>query len=396
MQSLLAFGVTGSEGESGYSSVMRKVAVQKLLLDIADAPRTPEFLDAALEGPGVEREKLEKLGLVRRRDGEYMISFPLFTSDDVRTLRSVAERVTQSLVAAFVARQPYVESLLWQYDAPGVDPKAVAYLVLGCFSLDWDGLDLTAEKGYRSVSDVALGGGVFTPWAEERSDLTLKGIYWGSHNDGEQHFRFTSFGDHFSIPRYAFPDVLWHWRLPTHAASEVPDPLKPTVEKVMQQAVRGMMRQVGRIMFALRHGERTLARLASVSEMDEHDAEDLLTLLVKLDYITWMDGRYFANVPVLAVRDGPVVRALRRVGWELMDAWLSAHYGDVKAQLCDLTAVRYGVPYGAVFTQVWHYLFGTANGRLVEAGLFADPYAQSRRRKGFIPAVWHQILRDLR
>ena len=37
---------------------------------------------------------------------------------------------------------------------------------------------------------------------------------------------------------------------------------------------------------------------------------------------------------------------------------------------------------------IWHYLFGIANRHLVEAGLFADPYASTRNYKGAIPAVY--------
>ncbi len=79
-----------------------------------------------------------------------------------------------------------------------------------------------------------------------------------------------------------------------------------------------------------------------------------------------------------------------------MDAWLAANYQAVQAELSTITPLRYGVPYADVFTQVWHYLFGTANRQLVEARVFADPYSESRQYKGFIPVVWHGSLRDVR
>ncbi|RMD66660.1 hypothetical protein D6833_01210, partial [Candidatus Parcubacteria bacterium] len=395
-ESPLTFGITGSEGQSGYSSIISQPAVQKLLLDVAHVPRTPEFLDAALKGTGVKRRALEKLRLVRQQDGECVISFPLFTSEDVRKVRAVAERAVRSLVSALTARRSEIDALLKHYGARDVARKTVAYIVLGCFSLDWDGLDLTAEKGYRSVPEVTIGGGKFIPWAEERSDLSLKGIYWGSHNDREGDFCFTSFGDHFSLPRYAFPDVFWRWQLPTHAVSKVSDRLKPAVERAMRQMIRGMIRQVGRIMFALRDGERTLAELTHLVEMDAEEANALLTLLGKLEYVEKHGERFRSQALVLSERDGAMVQQLRRIGWEVIEAWLSANYDDVKAQLSGLTAIRYGVPYSVVFTQIWHYLFGTANRQLVEVGMFVDPYALNRRYKGFIPVVWHKSLGDLR
>ncbi len=393
-ETLLTFGITGSEGNSGYSSVMRQVAVQKLLLEIAKAPRTPGFLDAALRGTGVERKQLEELGLVRRCGNEYVIAFALFTREDVQKVRAVAERATDSLVRALVARRSDIDAVLQRYDASGVDPKAVLYVVLGCFSFDWDGLDLTVEKHYRSLPYVTAGEGRFIPFAEEKSNLSLKGMYWGSHNSDEGEFRFTSFGDHFSLPRWMFPDLAW--LLPIHAARHLPDSLRLEVKRALQQAVESMLHQVGCIMFAVRDHERTLGELAGIAGMETRHTEDLLSLLVELEYITRLDDRYGVLAPVLSERDGAMVQALRRVGWEVMEVWLSVNYEDVKAQLSNLIAVRFGVPYADVFTQVWHYLFGTANRKLVECGMFADPYAHSRRYKGAIPVVWHQSLRDLR
>jgi hypothetical protein len=150
------------------------------------------------------------------------------------------------------------------------------------------------------------------------------------------------------------------------------------------------------MMFSLREHPRNLADLAAVAGMSINDAKNLLSLLAELEYVDLIPIGYRARIPVLTDQDGQVVQRLRRVGSEVMSMWLSENYADIKAQLSELTAVRHGVPYPVVFTQVWHYLFGTANRKLVKFGVFADPYAQSKRHKGFIPAVWHDSLRNLR
>ena len=36
---------------------------------------------------------------------------------------------------------------------------------------------------------------------------------------------------------------------------------------------------------------------------------------------------------------------------------------------------------------IWHYIFGMANQKLVEAGMFADPYAPGRHHSGAIGVV---------
>jgi len=393
-ESLLTFAVVGDEGRSGYSSVMRQIAVQKLLLDIAQAPKARQFLDAALKDSGVSRQALESLGLVRRENDLYLIAFSLFTKEDVRKLRAVAERATDSLVEGLLARRSEIEALLRHH--PSRDSQALAYIVLGCYSLDWDGLTLTADRGYRSNPHVAAGGGEFIPWAEERGDLSLKGMYWGSHNDYEDDYCFTTFGDHFSLPRYGFPDLVWMWELPSHTASLAPRHLKSAVERNTERMVGAMMRQVGQIMFSLRDGDKPLIELADLVGMDAQDTGSLLALLGKLGYVQQHGEALHAEVPVLSEGDAAMVGQLRRIGWEVMGDWLSGQYDDMKAELSSLTPMRYGVPYANVFPQVWHYLFGTANRYLVDAGLFADPYAQSRPYQGYIPAVWHRSLEELR
>jgi hypothetical protein len=91
---------------------------------------------------------------------------------------------------------------------------------------------------------------------------------------------------------------------------------------------------------------------------------------------------------VLAKRDDAMVRRLLAIGHGVMESWLAANYPKMKADLGDLSLMRSGVPFEDGFTNVWHYVFGIANRKLVEAGLFADPYAADRKLKGSIPAVY--------
>jgi len=85
-----------------------------------------------------------------------------------------------------------------------------------------------------------------------------------------------------------------------------------------------------------------------------------------------------------------------RISRQIFSDWLAANYEPIREDLAGITPLRYGVPYDEVFTQVWHYLFGIANKRLVENGLLADPYAPDRKFKGFVPAVWDWSLRNSR
>lgn len=152
------------------------------------------------------------------------------------------------------------------------------------------------------------------------------------------------------------------------------------------------MRHVGKIMFALRDGEKSLTELSDLVGIKNDDASALVALLKELGYLSGQGTVFRADIPVLSKDDEVMVGEVRRIGWDVMQEWLSQAYEDIKAELSGLTPMRYGVPFIDIFPQVWHYLFGTANRQLVEAGLFADPYAHSQRYEGYIPAVWHQSL----
>jgi len=85
------------------------------------------------------------------------------------------------------------------------------YIVLGCFSLDWDGLDLTRERGYRTAAQRTIDGRSFTPWAKEKGvEVSLRGLYRGSHNQERTDVTLTTFGDHHALPRFGLPDLLWN------------------------------------------------------------------------------------------------------------------------------------------------------------------------------------------
>lgn len=90
--------------------------------------------------------------------------------------------------------------------------------------------------------------------------------------------------------------------------------------------------------------------------------------------------------------DKPIVAGLLRIGHRVMENWLAANYEPFRSAVREITPVRQNVPYQQTFDQLWHYLFGIANQRLVEAGLFVDPYGQGRVRQGYTAFVYEESL----
>jgi DNA-binding MarR family transcriptional regulator len=277
-------------------------------------------------------------------------------------------------------RREEIERILERIPQPGADPATLAFFLVGCVSLDWDGLNLTVEKGYRTEP------GYLPEAREPGGGGSRRGLYWGSHN---MHLptALTTFGDH-DAGRYGFPDLLWRMGRELNGI-EAPEALKPRISDVVDAWHDALLRQVGSIMLHLREGDRTGEELAQAAGLSKREADTLLALLVELEYVREVaDDRFRAEIPVLTERDAAAAADLRRVGRDIMETWLADREDSLEQALADLTAVSHGVPLADGFYWIWHYLFAIANRELVAAGFFADPYAPDRKFKGYIPAVY--------
>lgn len=369
---LLNFSITGWTSSSSPSEnatyAMTHREVQRLLLAIADKPRDRAFVEDGLRGSNISVENMISNGALRFEEGRYWLNFSLLTRADQDQIRRAAVTFSQSLANALLKRRAEIDNLLKQYDLDGVDRNAVAFFVLGCMSLDWDGLKLSTEKGYRAQTPKRKNGEYFV-MAEEVGGLSLKQIYWGSNNGGNGKYMVTTFGDHFS-PRQSLRDAVPQWLREAESSQQYST--------------------VGTIMFALRDGPQTFANLTAATQLASGRLEEVLTALQSAGWLEKRGSRYRALIPVLTARDKQLVLALLKIGREEIETWLANNYDEVRASLDDISPVRNRVAYPIVFDQVWHYLFGIANQDLVRAGLFFDPYDRDVKRPGYVVAVWEQ------
>ncbi len=118
--------------------------------------------------------------------------------------------------------------------------------------------------------------------------------------------------------------------------------------------------------------------------------DGVLQAVVEIGWARKEGDLYRAAIPVFTERDRPMVKGLTRIGGAALEEWFTANYAELKAALADLSPVRNRVPVPVAFDQVWHYVFGIANQKLIEAGLFADPYAPESLFQGYIPVVYLQ------
>jgi hypothetical protein len=357
----LTHGVTGTppgDRRTNPQVILESADVQHLLLRISESPAPREEIETVLSGEDFSLEDMVKTGLLREEDDLFHLDFNLLRVSDQQAILEISERLGRDIAKAFLEQRAELKVLAARHRQLHVGDPELFYGVLGCFSLDWDGLEITEEMGYREGPQRTIGGKSFTPWAKEKGvEVSLKGLYWGSHNWAVGDTTFTTFGDHDALPRFGLPDLAWRVSSAFAAYKDYPE----------------ARRAAGRMLFE--YVDRPLKDIARV--MNVLRTEDL-----------------DARVLVLGAEDAEMLRDLRDKGREIIVQWHHSNYTQLKAELSRLTPVQRGVPFERVYTEIWHFVFAIANRTLVEEGLFADPYAEGRAYRGFLPMVWHKNLSE--
>jgi len=393
-EKLLSFGITGTVSpmtplNRNPSYLLSIYDVQKLLIETAQEPKSREDIQEALSDTDITLEDLVKANLLKQSGEHFRISFILFLEEDLETIRSVTSELGHNLAQTYIQQKGEFANLLARSTNLHNSINALAYILIGCFSLDWDGLQIISELGFRTEAQPNDMGDRYITWAEERQYEAVRAIYWGSHNDYYPECVLTSFGDHCALPRTTFPDLAWRME---HSVYDLN--IATEVEHQLVQAfspfVSDFTEQIGELMLSLAEGDRTLEDMAE--SLGEEPGE-ILTKVNLLKSLNWIDGDttsgYRPTIPVIPLSDKDLVKNILTRSGEILVQWLPDHMDELKERLKDITPLKYGLTFEESFSQVWHYLFGLANQHLVNEGFFADPYSPERQFQGFIPAVWH-------
>lgn len=366
---------------------------------------------------GTKLSDLIRLHLVRDVGGAVHLDFPYFTAGDMAAIHAVAAKYVPKLVDAYRAHAKEFDNIFARYPVVTVNKRRLAFVVLAGFSLNWDGLDLLAAKGYRKPLLVRGPGWQYGFWAsEDVPSYSYSGYYWGSSTfpagatnlTPPLDFSFSSYGDPDSDPRMNFPDLL---ALPP---DQMTPPVRAAAERLglhddneLDMGLKNVIgldrgRGIGAILFAIRNRAMTKANICAAAKVTETECDHEIELLVATRYIDPMSGGYelmapalgdyYLLVPVFDAADKPMLDSALSLSRKTIENWLRQNYRPMRGELSGLTAMRAGVPYEALFSQIWHELFGLATRELVRQRIIEDPRAPSANRPGSIPAVWRTAI----
>ena len=387
-------GVTGNTpaGRGNPQAALNHPAVRPVVLAIADAPLPLADAEARLKPSTYTVPDLASLGLVKVIDGRVLLAFNYLSADDQRTMKARAQSYGRSLADAILRERGAIEALAAPVAQSDAELRQILFFIVGCVGLDWDGLDFTAEKAYRSPPTVKGETFAYTPWMKENApDLSRRGLYWGSHNFAAGSVTLTTFGDHYSLPRRGLPDIINNQVNPFPILAS-PDTAAVAGRRLLIAYGGAMLQDFASVIQAVHRGQATRGQVVNSTGLPANRVTALVEVLKAAELMVEDGDQLRLRMLVMTEAAAPAARQILARVRAAMDAWHVAHYATVKAELAGLTAVKQATTFEVMYTEIWHYIFGHTNLYLAEAGLITDPYAAGWPFPGFVPVLWANVL----
>jgi len=221
------------------------------------------------------------------------------------------------------------------------------------------------------------------------------GFYWGSHSSNPLgNVRLTTFGDAPSQPRIGgLPDIYFGVTDGIDAFKDRPGLVAATTTQI-NSTFDDILRLNGEIMLALRTGPKTAVQLEQQTGGSGMHVSQAIDVLLASGYLREKDEqqRYSAAVLVLREEDRPMLDEARKLGREILTDWLKDNYSKIKRDLTGLDVSKAGVDFTQTFSEVWHYVFGSATKELAARGFYTNPREPGRTHVGFVPVVFQADL----
>ena len=374
-------------------------ATQRLVLRTARERQVAAVeAERALQGLPFRLEHLEAAGILKRDGENYRIAYMVLSADDERAMYEVSRTYGRSLADAFIAAAERYQQVFSRY--PTAELRSdLAFVTVAGYTLNWDGLRIGTELGMRAQPISKRNGDRYLLYSKEigrKADVT--GFYWGSHSSNPLgNIRLTTFGDSPSQPRIGgLPDIYFGASDGTAAFKNRPGLVAASTTQI-EAAVDDILRLDGAIMLALRDSPKTALELQQLTGGSEMQVSQAIDVLVASSYLRKRENpqRYSAAVLVLTEADRSMLDEGRKLGREILTQWLTTNYPKIERDLAGLDVSKAGVDFTQTFSEVWHYVFGSATKELAERKFYTDPRAPDRAHVGFVPVVFKADLASM-
>lgn len=352
-----------------------------LIYEINDGGMDKEYLFSQYSGLRDEVEKLLDLGALREDDGTVFLNFTFVDEGDMDHILEVTDGYASDLAEKISTEKEEIFSVLKRYGNKDVELEKLAFMIIGCYLLDWGMLELLRSWNIADHMKEQPGGNRYLLWGEKEVEHSLKEVYWDGHSFIAGGYNFHTFGDHSAeTKRYAFPDLIWSFReLEFDGWSEM--------RYLLFEKRKELLEELGYILDEIGKNGAGIEELDGFSNLSKK-----LVLLKKLSYVQETrseDGeiKVALKIPYFDGEDIGLILETMRTAAPAVKEWLDDNMDTIKEDMQKIKPIKNGVPFKEVFIQIWHYIFGLTNKHLARKGLLFNTYSEESDHKGYQPAV---------
>ncbi|HJO94039.1 MAG TPA: hypothetical protein QF753_11600 [Victivallales bacterium] len=302
----------------------------------------------------------KKLNAVRiDEDNKAFLNFTCLSKDEIKQVKKVSNIIGKDLADTIISNLKISKKLENSYDTEML--QKILFILIGCVSLDWNGLKILEALGYIPILGFSLTEQErnsaellsYVLIAEEKFRNNVKEVYCGSHNICYKEIIYTTFGDNLSKTRKSFPDLNWDL-------------------KVDEQ----------KFPFINYYIENGMGRIYDYLISNETD-KNLERILGDLKYIK--DGKI--NIPIFNNDNYILVKDVIDQTNDILTIWLQKNIPQLEYSFRDLNSLKMGVSFKEVLVELWHLVFGYANKHLARSCFIFNPYSKESDFKGYLPCI---------
>ncbi|MFW6040506.1 MAG: hypothetical protein ACOC85_01575 [Thermoplasmatota archaeon] len=382
----ITFGICGdldytnTPSEKNPLPTLRKEEVGKAIFDINASPISKG--DLLLRYPYIyeDIDKLLKLNVLKEKKGKIYVNFTVIDKEDEKLIFEKCEKYADDLKERLKEGWADIPKILDRYQNKNVSKEKLAFMIVGCYFLDWGSLELFRKWDVCDHMKTQPGGNKYLLWGEHSDIGELKEIYWGGHMYKDEKYIFHNFGDHDEETiRNAFPDIL-------HRTPDLDFEGGEEYRSLLFEKKIELARDIGDFIDLI--GKEGIKKKYLLKRDNAKKADKIFNLLKKMRYIEEKNGEVYLSIPYFTPEDKDMIIAIVTRLIPILKGWLEENIDKLKMNLSEIKPIVNGIPFEEFFVQLWHYVFGLTNKKLAEDGIIFDTYSEVSNHKGYLPALF--------
>ena len=315
-------------------------------------------------------EALERVNAIKIDGERVYVNFTIFTGKDQEKILKWSSKVAPQIGQEILKLKDKIIDRASQLKAANSVPiDEILYHIIGCYTLDWKGLEVFSEEdiiindkpqpGERNY--VLLG----MEETEEFDEFTRK-LFCSSQNISAGRYFFSSFGDQTGQRVSAFPGLFWSVDSSIRRGIDK-EYIVESYNDIARDYQQDMAAKCGQILVDLAmNQDKTLSKFSP-------DQKKYIRLLLDMGYLEIRGEELTLKVPVFLPEDLPIIKEISNIVIDAIIDDVREIFEKLPEQLPQLTSIKQNINPKEMLNEVWHQVFARINLILIDEGLMKEP-----------------------